>query len=59
VENLEDGLENEVVEGALNVIGSGGGPFLGLWVEPVVTLTVLLAESLLPLHILNVPKAST
>jgi hypothetical protein len=38
MEDLEDRLENEVVEGALNTVRGGCSPFLGLWVKPVVSL---------------------
>jgi hypothetical protein len=43
VEDLEDGVQAELVEGTLNTLVGGLGPFLGLGVEERVTLEWLLA----------------
>lgn len=39
VEDAEDGVQDELVEGTLAVLGSGLGPLLGLGVEEVVALS--------------------
>jgi hypothetical protein len=43
VEDLEDGVQAELVEGTLNTLVGGLGPLLGLGVEERVTLEWLLA----------------